>query len=230
MGLSVASAVGLATEAVGAGPETEAGQKEREIETALMSRVRSGDVTAFSRLVERHMRRAQRVAAGLVGSLDDGFDLSQEAFVRAFRARHRLDPERPFYPWYYQILRRLCFNFVRDRGRRLRRTEEAAPWLVDDADQRVASSRPDRDAERAELRRRLAASIEALPEHERETFVLKEFDGLRYKDIASWLDIPLGTVMSRLYSARRRLAAMLDDFYDGDVCQGDAKDEKGGTS
>ena len=59
------------------------------------------------------------------------------------------------------------------------------------------------------MRRRLASAIQALPEHERETFVLKEFDGLRYKDIAEVQEIPIGTVMSRLYSARHRLEAML---------------------
>ncbi len=58
------------------------------------------------------MRRAYRVALGLVGSREDALDLSQEAYARAFRARRTLDPEQPFYPWYHQILRRLCFNFL----------------------------------------------------------------------------------------------------------------------
>ena len=192
-----------------------AADRERKLEIALVARVRSGDLNAFGRLVERHMRRAQRVAAGLVGNVEDGFDLSQDAFVRAFRARHTLDPKRPFYPWYYQILRRLCFNFLRDRRRLMERVEEASPWLVDDADRRVERGRPDKNAENRELRRRLASAIQALPEHERETFVLMEFDGLRYKDIAEWQSIPLGTVMSRLYSARRRLATMLGEPKEG---------------
>lgn len=195
--------------------EAERRRRERDLEIALVARVCSGDLNAFGRLVERHMRRAQRVAAGLVGNVEDGFDLSQDAFVRAFRARHTLDPQRPFYPWYYQILRRLCFNFLRDRKRLAARVEEATPWLVDDADRRVDQAGPQREAESRELRRRLASAIQALPEHERETFVLKEFDDLRYKDIAALQDIPVGTVMSRLYSARRRLATMLGESEDG---------------
>ena len=176
----------------------------------LVERVRRGDKAAFGILVERTMRRAYRVALGLVGSHDDALDLSQEAFARAFRARRTLDPSRPFYPWYYQILRRLCFNFLRDRSSRKRKLEGAAPWLIEDAAYRQSAGRPDQAAERAATLRRLQAAIERLPEHLREIFVLREFEGLRYAEIAEHAEIPIGTVMSRLYSARRRLAAELE--------------------
>ena len=73
-------------------------------EKELMRLARRGDSSAFSTLVERYMRRAYYVALGLVGSHEDALDLSQEAFARAFRARHRLDPEGSFYAWLYQTL------------------------------------------------------------------------------------------------------------------------------
>ena len=151
------------------------------------------------------------VALGLVGSAEDARDLSQDAFVRAFAARHTLASGRPFYPWYYQILRRCCFNFLRDRKSRREKLEGAVPWLVDDAHAGAARHRPDRATELTALRGKLEAAIDALPEHEREVFVLREFDGLKYREIAALLDIPDGTVMSRLYSARRRLANALED-------------------
>ncbi len=91
----------------------------------LAVRVRRGDAEAFGDLVERYKRRAYYAALGLVGSHEDALDLSQEAFARAFRARKTLDPERPFYAWLYQIIRRLCFNFHRDRKTRRRYMEEA---------------------------------------------------------------------------------------------------------
>ena len=177
-------------------------------EQTLVARARRGDRAAFGELVERSMRRAYRVALGLVGSPEDARDLSQEAFVRAFAARRRLDPRRPFYPWYYQILRRLCFNFLRDARLHREKLEGERPWLVADAGSRV--SRPDRAAEQAELRRRLQRAIAALPEEQREVFVLREYEGLRYRQIAELAGIPQGTVMSRLYSARQRLAADLE--------------------
>ena len=145
-----------------------------------------------------------------MGSHDDALDLSQEAFARAFRARRTLDPSRPFYPWYYQILRRLCFNFLRDRTSRKRKLEAAAPWLIEDATYRHSGGRPDRCAEQAALVRQLQTAIECLPERLREVIVLREFDGLRYADIAELAGIPVGTVMSRLYSARQRLAVEME--------------------
>lgn len=185
---------------------------EHEVnDNVLVLKAQAGDREAFGQLVTRYMRRAYYAALGLTGSHEDAMDLSQEAFIRAFRARASLDPDRPFYPWLYQIVRRLCFNLARDRRTRRRRLEEATPWLRDQAGARAAVSDPGRSAERAELRGRLEAAIEALPEREREVLVLKEFEGLRYREIADLLGIPIGTVMSRLYTARRNLAEHLGD-------------------
>jgi RNA polymerase sigma-70 factor (ECF subfamily) len=180
-------------------------------ERALVARARDGDPQAFGELVTIYMRRAYYVALGLVGSQDDALDLSQEAFARAYRARESLDPDRPFYAWLYQIVRRLCFNHLRDRRTRYRRLEQATPWLAEQAGAKAAANDPGRAAERSELRARLEAAIDELPEREREVLVLKEFEGLRYREIADLLGIPIGTVMSRLYSARRSLAEKLED-------------------
>lgn len=182
-----------------------------ESDAALSRRARAGDSEAFGVLVNRYMRRAYVHALGIVRSREDALDLSQEAFVRAYRARHTLDPDRAFYAWLYQILRRLCFNFLRDTRTRARlRDAHAADWFV------AAAPRPDsnpaREAERAEERRRVSRAIQRLPRREREVLVLKEFEELTYRQIAEALDIPIGTVMSRLYAARKRLAESLDSL------------------
>jgi RNA polymerase sigma-70 factor (ECF subfamily) len=177
----------------------------------LVLRVRSGDRDAFGELVMRYMQRAYYAALGIVGSHDDALDLSQDAFVRAFRARGTLDPDRPFYPWLYQILRRLCFNHIRNQKTRRARLSEAATWLADTAQDRAAARAPDRDVERAELRERVEVALGTLAPHEREVLVMREFEGLKYREIADLLGIPIGTVMSRLYAARRALAAVLEE-------------------
>jgi RNA polymerase sigma-70 factor (ECF subfamily) len=182
-----------------------------EAERSLARRARDGDTGAFAVLVERYMRRAYFAALGLVGSHDDALDLSQEAFARAFRARRSLDPERPFYTWLYSILRNLCFNFVRDRKLRRRKLEGASSWLVEQASARASQASPERQALASEVRERLHAAIEQLPDREREMLVLKEFEGLRYREIAELLGVPIGTVMSRLYTARRHLAGVLEE-------------------
>jgi RNA polymerase sigma-70 factor (ECF subfamily) len=182
---------------------------DTQTDASLIQRARSGDRDAFGALVERYMRRAYLQALGLVGSREDALDLSQEAFVRAFRARESLDPDRPFYAWLYQILRRLCFNFRRDRRVRAARLEqEGSAWLADVA-ARSAPPDPVAALERVELCRRIGAAIDALPDREREVLVLKEFEDLKYREIAELVGVPIGTVMSRLYSARRRLAESL---------------------
>ena len=179
-------------------------------EALLVVRARAGDAEAFGTLVERHMRRAYGAALALVNRREDALDLSQEAFARAFRARRTLDPGRPFYAWLYQILRRLCFNFLRDRRTRARRLAAGAGWLAEEAAGRAAPP-PDRAFERAEVQRRVAAAIQRLPAREREVIALKDFEGLTYREIGALVGIPTGTVMSRLYSARQRLAAALEE-------------------
>lgn len=179
-------------------------------ERVLVQRAQAGDRRAFGELVTRHMRRAYYAALGLVGSHEDALDLSQEAFARAYRARANLDPDLPFYAYLYQIVRRLCFNFLRDSRTRRVRMEEATPWLMNQAGSKAAAADPARSAERSEICALVQAAIERLSEREREVLVLKEFEGLRYREIAELLGIPIGTVMSRLYTARRNLAAELE--------------------
>ena len=179
-------------------------------EAILVRRARAGDTAAFGELVSIYMQRCYYAALGMVGSPQDAEDLSQEAFVRAFRARERLDPERPFYPWLYQILRRLCYNFTRDTASRRRKLERAGSWLEAEATVRASVDDPERVRATDELRDRLEEAIDELPMAQREVFVLKEFEGLKYREIAELLDVPIGTVMSRLYAARQRLATRLE--------------------
>ena len=179
-------------------------------EATLVRRARAGETAAFGELVSIYMQRCYYAALGMVGSPQDAEDLSQEAFARAFRARVRLDPARPFYPWLYQILRRLCFNFTRDTNARRRKLERAGGWLVAEVRSRAAADDPERIRATDELRERLEREIAKLSPIQREVFVLKEFQGLKYREIAELLDVPIGTVMSRLYAARQKLAERLE--------------------
>ena len=124
-------------------------------------------------------------------------------FARAFKARHTIDPNRPFYPWLYQILRRLCFNYTRDTRTRKNHIQANAQWL---SERGALDADPAEKAEKAELKTRLTEAIEALPDRDREVLTLKEFEGMKYREIAELLEIPIGTVMSRLFAARAKLA------------------------
>jgi len=180
-------------------------------ESALMRWASGGDSAAFGELVRRNMRRGYHAALGLVGSHDDAMDLSQDAFARALKHARRMDPDRPFYPWFYQILRRLCFNFLRDRANRRRLLDEAGGWIGHDPIVGAAPEHPEVRLQREDARRIIVRAMAGLPEVQREVLVLREFEGLKYGEIAELLDIPAGTVMSRLYAARRGLADALEE-------------------
>ena len=170
----------------------------------LLVRAQAGDRAAFGILVQRHMRRAASVAASLVGNREQALDLSQEAFSRAFQRLQDLDPARPFFPWLYRVLSRLCLNHLRDR----RGKGEGADM---DAFVAAGAEDPSDQADRAEQRERCQAALNTLPPREREALMLRTYQGLSYQEIADLVEIPIGTVMSRLYSARRRLAVALGE-------------------
>lgn len=178
-------------------------------DATLIAQAQSGDADAFGRLVTRYMRPAYFSALGFVGSPEDARDLSQEAFARAFRARRTIDPDRPFFAWYYTILRRLCLNWRRNRRTERLRLDEAGPWL--EALATAGTVPPDRQVHQDDARRRVARALSQLGDEEREALVLKEFEGLKYREIAERMGCPIGTVMSRLYSARQRLARVLEE-------------------
>lgn len=180
---------------------------EREI----VLRIQQDDHQAFGELVVKYMQRAYYGALGLTGSHEDALELSQEAFARAYRSRASIDPQRPFYTWYYQILRRLCFNLGRDTKFRRNKLAAETDWLIAEAESRQAQN-PEMLLQQQQLTIRCQAGMKQLPDAEREILMLREWQDLSYQEIAGLLDIPVGTVMSRLYSARKRLAKQLADL------------------
>jgi len=174
-----------------------------EEERGLIVRCQGGDQTAFEPLVRRYKRRAAGFALGWTGNHDDALDLSQEAFARAYGALSRFDPDRPFYPWFHRILKNLCLNYLR------RKTIRREVPLEDVGPRADRAPLPDVAADRSELRAAVWAAIRRLREQDREILILREFQDLTYAEIASVLDIPRGTVMSRLHHARLRLRDQL---------------------
>lgn len=171
----------------------------------------AGNRAAYGYLVEQYKERAYYSALGYVRSHDAALDLSQDAFVRAFRAIKRFDPTKKFFTWYYQILRNLCLNFIRDKKRHARSFSE-----IDEGEiKRLSDESEDaaRLAEQNEMKKALWAAMDDLKPHEREIIVLKDFQDMPYKEIADLLNIPIGTVMSRLFNARRALKAKLERIY-----------------
>lgn len=168
-------------------------------DTIAIEKCKNGEQDAFRHLVERYQKQAVSHATAILGSRDDALDAAQEAFIDAFRSLRNFDNSRPFYPWYYVLLRNRCYKMV---GRR--REVESIDEMV------IVASGP---AVRSEEVLALENALILLDSEDREILTLKYFDGLTYDELAVHLQIPKGTVMSRLFHARRKLQAKLESEF-----------------
>ena len=180
-------------------------------DSELMIAAQDGNAMAFKVLVERYKKKAYYVALGLVGYSDEAYDLSQEAFIRIYQAKRRYDRKRPFFSWFYAILSNLAKNHLKKRSVRA----EYARQVKDEHDPRLnCSAAPDIIIESDETKEAVWAAIEKLSYDHREIIILRHFEDMSYEDIAGLLGIPAGSVMSRLYYARKKLREILGDEYE----------------
>ena len=173
-------------------------------EAALVERVRAGDGAAFETLVNRYMRRAFSVAYRLLGQKEDAEDLVQEAFMAVLQRVDTFQAGRPFAPWFFRIL------VNRGLNARKARTLRAVDEIPETAAHRGPS--PERDAERTELRDRLRAAMETLPERQRTIVQLFDLEGFAGPEIAEILEISDGTVRWHLHEARKTLKKALAPY------------------
>ena len=178
-------------------------------DAALIERSRAGDVAAFEPLVEKYRQRVWRLAYNLLRDREEAWDVAQEAFIRAYQALPSFRGQSAFYTWLYRIVMNVAADRARARGARGRAfgTERVPEedWERVLPDQRGADESPDAVAARGEQRQKIMRALDALPEHHRRIVVLSDLEGLSYREIAETLEIPIGTVMSRLHNARKRL-------------------------
>ena len=178
--------------------------------TELMTATKRGDDDAFDRLTRTVRGRAFRIAASLVGSRDDALELAQEALLKTYRARETYRDGEPFLPWFHRILRNTCYSFLR-KHRRVKRQSLVSERDGEEHEWEIEGDAPApfEGAEQAEAKEVFWRAFELLSARDREMLSLRHFDELSYKEIAHALDIPEGTVMSRLFHARRRLRDLL---------------------
>ena len=176
-------------------------------EAIAMRRCRRGSPEAFEVLVNRYMKDAYYIALGLVGDREDAMDLSQEAFVRAYRNIKHVKLDRKFFPWFYQILKNLCVSHLRKRRHRQATSLDAEGCPEAAAMQDCFS--PEVVADRNEMKDRVWQAIGKLDEKHREVIILRHFQNMSYDEISEALFCNKGTVTSRLYYARKRLEELL---------------------
>jgi len=181
-------------------------------DAALIERCRAGDIAAFEPLVEKYRQRVWRLAYNVLRDREEAWDVSQEAFVRAWQALPNFRGQSAFYTWLFRIAMNVASDRARARAARGRAfgTERIPEedWDRVLVDQPVEAT-PDAAAAGAQKRARIERALATLSDDHRRIVVLSDIEGLTYKEIADVLEIPMGTVMSRLHNARKRLKAAL---------------------
>jgi len=178
-----------------------------EDEGAIVSRARAGDRDAFGELVDRYQDAVRRVARAVLHDADEADDAAQDAFLSVLVKLAQYDSARPFRPW----LMRIAANVAIDRKRR-RQVRQGQP-LAPEAHSHEPS--PLLHAERTALRERLEEALGHLPERYRVALVLYDVEGYSHPEIAEILRIPVGTVRSAVFHARRTLRPLLDGWREG---------------
>jgi RNA polymerase sigma-70 factor (ECF subfamily) len=196
---------------------------------ALVSRAKSGDGEAFKALVVRYQRKVYAVALGIVKDKDLAWDVSQDAFVKVHQHLPEFKGESAFSTWLLRIATHLAIDVVRrERTSAKDDIDEVRESDLQGGGDGILSTALGNDPQKNALRKELAGHIEAalaqLPEKHRAILVLREVEGLSYEELAETLGIHKGTVMSRLFHARKKMQALLAE-YAGIATKEDGKEE-----
>ncbi len=178
-------------------------------DAALVERCRNGDIAAFEPLVEKYRQRVWRLAYNVLRDREEAWDVAQDAFIKAFQALPNFRGQSAFYTWLFRIVMNVATDRARSRAARGRAFgTEAVPeedWERVLVEQSPDAPAPDEAAAGAQERARIMRALDTLPANHKQIIVLSDLEGLSYREIAEVLSIPMGTVMSRLHNARKKL-------------------------
>jgi RNA polymerase sigma-70 factor (ECF subfamily) len=181
---------------------------------ALVRAAQKGDMDAFEELVARHRDKIYARAFSMMRNEDEAVDLSQEAWVKGWQRLAQFQGDSSFATWITRIVINLCLDELRKQKRR--RTESIEEMDEDsggvERQMPVVTTNPTERLERGELRQRIDQALAQMSAEHRTVLVLHEFEEMEYKEIAKTMECSIGTVMSRLFYARRKLAALLADL------------------
>jgi RNA polymerase sigma-70 factor, ECF subfamily len=181
---------------------------------------RQGDRAAFEALFQKYNRRAYAVAIGVVKRPEDAVDVVQESFIKVHKHIATFQGQSSFYTWLYRIVMNLSIDYLRKR-RKI--TEWGDDVRAEDADgdgalvPRLPDANPSKATSRHELNEKIHAALATLPEIHKAVILLREVEGLSYEEMAQALDVPKGTIMSRLFHARRKMQEQLGPYLEGDL-------------
>lgn len=190
---------------------------ERDVDADLVARVQQGDKKAFDLLVLKYQRKIMRLVSRMVRDQAEIEDVTQEAFIKAYRALPQFRGESAFYTWLYRIAINTARNWLASNQRRPSSPSEfqnEEGETFNETDNLTDNNNPESELASREIAETVNATIESLPEDLRTAIVLREIEGMSYEDIAQTMNCPIGTVRSRIFRAREAIAAKLRPLLD----------------
>jgi RNA polymerase sigma-70 factor (ECF subfamily) len=187
-------------------------------DSKLVRAAQKGDMEAFEELVARHRDKIYARAVSMMRNEEEAIDLSQEAWVKGWQRLHQFQGEASFGTWMTRIVINLCLDQLRKQKRQRTDSIEAMDEESGGVERHmpVVTINPTAGLERNELRQRINKALGQLSHEHRTVLVLHEFEEMEYKQIAETMGCSIGTVMSRLFYARRKLASLLTDLRKSD--------------
>ena len=185
---------------------------DREIDRQLVERAQQGDKKAFGLLVEKYQRKLARLLSRFIRDPAEVEDVTQEAFIKAYRALPAFRGDSAFYTWLYRIGINTAKNYLMALGRRAPTSTEVEAEEAegfDEGEQLRDINTPESLLLSNEIAETVNATIEKLPEELRKAIQMRELEGMSYEDIAQAMDCPIGTVRSRIFRAREAIAEQL---------------------
>jgi RNA polymerase sigma-70 factor (ECF subfamily) len=194
------------------------GENDPNEDLRWVSLAQQGDMNAFNQLVIRHQGKIYAMIRNMVRNEADAWDLSQDVFIKAWRALPSFEARSRFSTWLFRISHNVVYDWARKR--KIESSGELNDEIFDrdsiDLSARTAPAlieSPDEALSNSELRIKISAALEKISPEHREIVILKDVQGLSYKEIADVMECSLGTVMSRLFYARQKLQTLLKDEY-----------------
>jgi RNA polymerase sigma-70 factor (ECF subfamily) len=190
---------------------------DREIDRQLVARAQRGDKQAFELLVEKYQRKLARLLSRFIRDPAEVEDVTQEAFIKAYRALPAFRGDSAFYTWLYRIGINTAKNYLMAMGRRAPTSTEVEAEEAEgfeEGEQLRDINTPESLLLSSEIARTVNATIEQLPDELRTAIQMREIEGMSYEDIAKAMDCPIGTVRSRIFRAREAIAEQLRPLLD----------------
>lgn len=200
---------------------------EKALVRRLVGRAKKGDRDAYKQLVERYQKRVFGILFGMLRSREDAMELTQDVFIKVYQRIKDFEEKSSFYTWVYRIAFNLAIDFRRREWKKIHTEYDDAVENqgVDDAVLNRELANPEQSLQSRELGAQIQRALETLPDEQKQVLLLREVEGLSYQEMADSMGCSIGTIMSRLFYARKKMQTQLKTIYTGSGKWAPAKDE-----